>query len=59
MVSDLGRGYQSLGEKDVPLILGTENAECTGHRDICLNFQDEEEADKVNPVSVLKSALTV
>lgn len=47
-----------MGGKDVPLIVGTENAEFTGHKDIYLNFQDEKETNKVNPASVLKSALT-
>lgn len=47
-----------MGRKDVPLIVGTENAEFTGHKDMCLNFQDEEETNKVNPASVLKSVLT-
>lgn len=47
-----------MGRKEAPLIAGTENTEFAGHRDICLNFQDEEETNEVNPASVLKSPLT-
>lgn len=44
-----------LGEKYVPLLVDTKNAELVGHKDIWQNTQDKGEAIKANSATELKS----
>lgn len=50
MISDLRRrgNLTKPGEKDVPLRVGTKNAEFTSHRDLGQNSQDKEGSNKAN-----------
>lgn len=57
LCSQTWRSLTKLGKTGEPLIVGTGNAGFMDHKDIWQNSQDEEEIQKNNSVTVLKSAL--